>query len=79
VLFSGIIAYSLWFWGLQRLPASAVSFLSLLNPVVAAVLGWVVFDQVLNGWQITGAVLVLVSVLLGQNLALRRPRLRSPR
>jgi drug/metabolite transporter (DMT)-like permease len=43
------------------------------------VLGWVVLDQVLNGWQITGAVLVLVSVLLGQNLALRRPRLPSPR
>lgn len=78
VLFSGVIAYSLWFWGLQRLPASAVSFLSLLNPVVAAVLGWVVLDQVLNGWQIVGAVLVLVSVLLGQNLALRRPRLPSP-
>jgi len=77
VLFSGIIAYSLWFWGLQRLPASAVSFLSLLNPVVAAVLGWVVLDQVLNGWQIAGAVLVLVSVLLGQNLALRRPSLAS--
>ncbi|HEY5788663.1 MAG TPA: EamA family transporter [Microlunatus sp.] len=72
VLFSGIIAYSLWFWGLQRLPASAVSFLSLLNPVVAAVLGWVVLGQVLNGWQIVGAVLVLVSVLLGQNLALLR-------
>lgn len=78
VLFSGIIAYSLWFWGLQRLPASAVSFLSLLNPVVAAALGWVVLDQVLNGWQITGAVLVLVSVLLGQNLVLRRrPSLAS--
>ncbi|HEY5980732.1 MAG TPA: EamA family transporter [Microlunatus sp.] len=80
VLFSGILAYSLWFWGLQRLPATAVSFLSLLNPVVAAVLGWVVLDQVLNGWQITGAVLVLVSVLLGQNLTLlRRTPLASRR
>lgn len=74
VLFSGILAYGLWFWGLQRLPASAVSFLSLLNPVVAAVLGWVVLDQVLNGWQILGAVIVLCSVLLGQNAALLRRR-----
>jgi probable blue pigment (indigoidine) exporter len=72
VLVSGIVAYSLWFWGLQRLPASSVTFLSLLNPVVAAALGWVVLDQRLNGWQILGAVIVLASVLLGQNLRVRR-------
>ena len=43
-----------------------MTFLSLLNPVVAAVLGWMVLDQRLNGWQILGAVIVLVSVVLGQ-------------
>lgn len=79
VLFSGIVAYGLWFWGLQQLPASSVTFLSLLNPVVAAILGWVVLSQSLNGWQITGAVIVLVSVVLGQDLRLRRPVLTSTR
>jgi probable blue pigment (indigoidine) exporter len=66
VLVSGILAYALWFWGLQRLSASAVTFLTLLNPVTAAVLGWVVLDQRLNFWQLLGAVLILISVLLGQ-------------
>lgn len=79
VLLSGIVAYALWFWGLERLPASSVTFLSLINPVVAAVLGWVVLDQRLNGWQLLGALVVLVSVVLGQDLRLRRRRrLRSP-
>ena len=72
VLISGILAYGLWFWGLQRLSATAVSFLALLNPVIAAGLGWVVLDQRLNGWQLFGAAIVLLSVLLGQNLRLRR-------
>ena len=72
VAVSGIVAYGLWFWGLQRLPATSVTFLSLLNPVVAAVLGWVVLDQRLNAWQILGAAVVLVSVLLGQNLRVGR-------
>lgn len=72
VLVSGILAYALWFWGLKRLPASSVTFLSLLNPVVAAVLGWVVLGQSLNGGQIAGAVLVLVSVVTGQSLRIRR-------
>ena len=66
VLISGILAYALWFWGLQRLSASAVTFLTLLNPVTAALLGWVVLDQRFNQWQVFGAVLILISVVLGQ-------------
>lgn len=72
VAISGIAGYALWFWGLKRLAASSVTFLSLLNPVVAALIGWVVLDQSLNGWQILGALLVLVSVVLGQGLRRRR-------
>ena len=77
VLVSGIVAYALWFWGLQRLSASAVTFLTLLNPVVAALLGWVVLDQRFNRWQAFGAVLVLASVVLGQPGALDWRRRRS--
>jgi probable blue pigment (indigoidine) exporter len=66
VLISGILAYALWFWGLQRLSASAVTFLTLLNPVTAAVLGWMVLDQRLNAWQLLGALIILISVVLGQ-------------
>jgi probable blue pigment (indigoidine) exporter len=66
VLISGIVAYVVWFWGLERLSASAVTFLTLLNPVTAALLGWVILDQRLNRWQVLGAVLILISVVLGQ-------------
>jgi len=72
VAVSGILAYGLWFWALKHLPASSVTFLSLINPVVAAVLGWVVLGQSLNATQILGAVVVLVSVVLGQDLRWRR-------
>ncbi len=79
VAISGILAYGLWFWGLQYLTASSVTFLSLLNPVVAAVLGWIVLDQWLNHWQILGAVIVLASVILGQPAAYERlSRRRAP-
>jgi probable blue pigment (indigoidine) exporter len=82
VLISGIVAYAVWFWGLERLSASAVTFLTLLNPVTAALLGWVVLDQRLNSWQLFGALLILVSVVLGQpgtvdRLLRRRSVIRS--
>ena len=79
VLISGILAYAVWFWGLQRLSASAVTFLTLLNPVTAALLGWVVLDQRLNAWQLFGALIILISVILGQPGSFdRRRRRRSP-
>jgi probable blue pigment (indigoidine) exporter len=76
VLISGIVAYALWFWGLQRLSASAVTFLTLLNPVTAALLGWIVLDQRLNAWQLFGAAIILISVVLGQPGIFERGRTR---
>jgi probable blue pigment (indigoidine) exporter len=76
VLISGILAYAVWFWGLQRLSASAVTFLTLLNPVTAALLGWVVLDQRLNAWQLFGALIILISVVLGQPGTFDRRRQR---
>lgn len=77
VIISGIAGYAIWFWALKRLPAAAVTFLSLLNPVVAALIGWIALGQVLNGWQLAGATLVLVAVVLGQLPARSPTPLRS--
>lgn len=78
VLVSGVLAYALWFWGLQHLTASSVTFLSLLNPVVAAVLGWLVLGQRLNEWQLLGAAVVLVAVVLGQQVMVDRLARKPP-
>ncbi|ATL28135.1 EamA family transporter [Streptomyces formicae] len=60
------IAYALWFRGIERLPASSVSFLGLTNPVVATLAGLLFLGQTLTVWQLAGLVLVVASVLLGQ-------------
>ncbi len=62
------IAYALWFRGIERLPASSVSFLGLTNPVVATLAGLLLLGQTLTFWQVGGLLLVLASVVLGQNL-----------
>jgi probable blue pigment (indigoidine) exporter len=72
---SGIFAYALWFWGIGQLSAASVTFLGLLNPIMAALLGWWVLHQSLNLPQLLGAALVLVSVVLGQQ---RRRRVARP-
>ena len=59
-------AYTLWFRGLERLPAASVSLLGQLSPVVAAGLGWLVLGQVLTGWQLVGAAVAVGGVVAGQ-------------
>lgn len=61
-----LAAYAVWFRGIQRLPTMVVSFLGFLSPLVATVLGFVFLGEVLSGWQIVGAVLVLGAVFLVQ-------------
>lgn len=60
------LAYALWFRGISKLNATAASYLGLLSPVVATLLGYLFLQQTLTSIQLLGVVVVLSSVLLGQ-------------
>ncbi|MFZ4895454.1 EamA family transporter [Plantibacter sp. Mn2098] len=53
------LAYALWFRGIERLPVTSVSFLGLLSPVVAVLVGFIVLHQTLSIGQLVGVVVVL--------------------
>jgi drug/metabolite transporter (DMT)-like permease len=53
-------------WALGRLPAATASVTVLVQPVVAAALGWVVFDELFSAWQTVGAAVALSGVVLAQ-------------
>ena len=65
-LVGAALTYALWFRGIARLAPSVVSSLLLLSPVTAVLLGWLVLDQSLTALQITGVLLVIGSIWLGQ-------------
>ena len=72
-LVGSALAYTLWFRGLERLPAASVSLLGQLSPVVAAALGWAVLQQRLTPVQLVGMALALGGVVAGQAPGQRRP------
>ncbi len=71
-LVGALVAYSIWFRGIERLPAFIVSLLGFASPLTATILGYVVLGQHLTPVQMIGAVAVVAAVLLVQ----RRPRVR---
>ncbi len=73
VLINTALAYSLWMWGIARLRATQVTFLGLLSPAVATLLGWVALKESLTPLQAVGLAIALSSVVAAQS----RPRDRG--
>lgn len=69
------VAYALWFRGIRGLSPTDVTFLLLLSPVTATILGWLVLDQRLTTAQAIGGLVVLAALVSSQ---LRRRRTSTP-
>ena len=64
MIFGSILAFSAYVWLLQVRPATQVSTYAYVNPVVAVLLAVFFGNEVISGIQISGLVIILVSVLL---------------
>ena len=61
------LAYALWFRGIGKLNATAVSYLGLLSPVVATFIGYVFLQEAFTLIQWIGIAIVLISIAIGQH------------
>ncbi|MGI5339030.1 EamA family transporter [Streptomyces sp. CA-181903] len=60
------LAYTLWFRGLRELPATDVTFLGLLSPLVATAIGLIAVGERLTALQSLGGLIVLGSLVAAQ-------------
>lgn len=69
LLYLGLIgtglAYLLWFRGISKLSASAASYLGLLSPVMATLIGFFWLHQTLTPIQVCGIAIIFTSIVLG--------------
>lgn len=61
-----VLAYLLYTTGLSMIESSRASIVATVEPVVATLLGVFVFNDLLNGYQLLGILLVLAAVILIQ-------------
>lgn len=59
-------------WSLRHLPSSFASVTLLVQPLVAAVLGWICFAEVLGPQQAAGGVLILVGIVVARRALAQR-------
>jgi len=70
------VAYALWFRGIRDLSPTDATFLLLLSPVTATILGWLVLDQRLTTPQVIGGLIVLAALICAQ--IRRKPAIQQP-
>ena len=83
-VFGSLVAYSAYFWLLQRCPPALVATHTYVNPIVALLLGWAVAGEMISSRIVFSAAAVVAAVALvsrGSRVviaaAVRRPRSMS--
>lgn len=67
ILLGTVAPFFLQLIALQHIPATVVTVIATLEPVIAVVLGWAWFTESLNAIQVVGGVLVLAGIGLAQS------------
>ncbi len=73
VLMGTVAPFFLLLLALRRLPATVVSVVAMLEPVVAVVVGWAWFAEALSTVQVLGVVVLLTGIVLAQTARTRSP------
>jgi drug/metabolite transporter, DME family len=75
ILYLGLVPTALAYWifqiGLRSVSATAASIIGMLDPVVAALLAWLLFGETLAARGLIGAALLIASIFL---LSLNKPK-----
>ncbi len=62
VIFGSVFAFTSYMATLRLLPYQVVMTYAYVNPVIAVFLGWLIISEVVTGWTLAGAVLVVAGV-----------------
>ena len=62
IIFGSIIGYSAYIYALDKLPVSVVSIYNYINPVVALLLGWVIYRERIGAREIAAMLIIFTGV-----------------
>jgi drug/metabolite transporter (DMT)-like permease len=80
-LFGSIVTFTSYYWLLKRVNVILLSFMAFITPIVALILGWLVYSEQLTTNHFWGSVLVLTGLLwanLGSISKLKNRRMIKP-
>lgn len=74
VMFGAIVGYSSYMYALEHLPVAVVSIYNYVNPVVAVILGWIVYREPFGAREATAMAVIFTGVAMVKQAEARRER-----
>ncbi|MGB4812224.1 MAG: DMT family transporter [Methylophilaceae bacterium] len=72
VFLSGALAWLLWLYALQKLPAGVASMVTMLAPLIGVITAWVQLNEVPNKNELIGMTLIALALLLISWITMRK-------
>lgn len=72
VYLSGALAWLLWLYALQRLPAGVASMASMLAPVIGVIAAWIQLNEVPNTFELIGMLLIAFALVQISVITMRK-------
>lgn len=66
ILFSSLLAYSLWEWGLSKIPAARVGFFFYLDPIAATIVAVLLLGEKITPLFILGSLFIFLGLFLAE-------------
>ncbi len=63
-MFGSIVGYSAYLYAIQHLPIAVASIYTYINPLVAVLLGWIVFREPFGRWETAAMMVIFLGVYL---------------
>ncbi|NOT65899.1 MAG: EamA family transporter [Methylotenera sp.] len=72
VILSGVVAWLLWLYALQRLNAGVASMASMLAPVIGVLAAWLQLNEVPSRQELVGMVLIALALVIISTISIRK-------
>ncbi|MFZ1517759.1 MAG: EamA family transporter [Ignavibacteriaceae bacterium] len=61
--FGSLITFTVFYWLMKKINVIMLSFTAFITPIIALVLGWIIYHEILTTQHLLGSILVLVGLL----------------
>ena len=78
-IFGSIITFTAFYWLMKKVNVIILSLTAFITPIVAIILGWIVYDENLTSENIIGSAMVLIGLLIANLQAIINPKSLSKR
>jgi drug/metabolite transporter (DMT)-like permease len=75
-VFGSVVTFTSYYWLLKRINIVILSLVAFITPIVALILGWIVFGEHFESHHIVGSMFVLIGLLIANAISFYKPEFK---